>query len=364
MMFDRRLAANFDWTLFTLTISLALIGIIFIFSATREEPASSYYQTQIVWLCLAVFAMLIVIAIDYHYLSLAAPFAYILVNLLLLFLLIFGREVSGARSWIDIGFFKIQPSEIMKFVLILTLSRFYEKFGGDRLTFWTFLFGGLILALPVVLVMLQPDLGTALTYLPILIGMMWITGIRMRTLAVLALIIILVTPLGWTYILKDYQKDRLTTLINPEADPLGAGYQIMQSKIAIGSGKLFGRGLTMGTQSRLKFLPEHHTDFIVSVVGEETGFAGTMFILLLYLLLCLRLFQIAADARDRVGIYLVVGVTSFLVFHALINMGMVVGVMPVTGIPLPLLSYGGSSMISTFLALGLAFNVKMRRLVN
>jgi rod shape determining protein RodA len=363
-MFDRRVAANFDWTLFILTLTLSVIGVLFIFSATREDTAASYHLTQVIWLFLALFAMLIVISIDYHFLSLIAPLAYILLNVMLLFLLIFGREVSGARSWIDLGFFKIQPSEIMKFVLILTLSRFFEKFGGDRLTIWTFLSGAVILGVPMVLVMLQPDLGTALTFMPILIGMIWITGIRMRTLVVLALIVILIAPIGWTYLLKDYQRDRIITFVHPEADPLGAGYQIMQSKIAIGSGQVFGRGLTMGTQSRLKFLPEHHTDFIVSVVGEETGFAGSLVILLLYLLLCMRLFQIAANARDRLGIYLVVGVTSFLVFHVLVNIGMVVGVMPVTGIPLPLLSYGGSSMISTFLALGLAFNVTMRRLVN
>ena len=363
-MFDRRLVANFDWALLLLLVSLSVIGIVFIYSATREDTLNTYYFSQVIWLCLALTAMLVVISIDYHFFGLIAPAAYGILVLMLLYLLFFGKEVSCAKSWIDLGFFKIQPSELMKFVLILVLSRFYEKFGDRHITIGTFISGACILGVPMVLVLLQPDLGTALTYIPIFLGIILITGMRMKTLMVFALIFALIAPVIWIYVMEDYQKRRITTLFNPEADPLGAGYQIVQSKIAIGSGQVFGRGITMGTQSRLKFLPEHHTDFIVAVISEETGFFGSLMILLLYLLLCLRLFDTAETARDRLGMYMVTGVISILVFHILVNIGMVVGMMPVTGIPIPLLSYGGSSMISSFMAFGLALNVRMRRMVN
>jgi rod shape determining protein RodA len=274
-----------------------------------------------------------------------------------------GRWVFGSRRWIRILGVNFQISEFVKLVIILVVARYVSELRSDEVTPRDLLKLGGLVGIPALLVMYQPDLGTGLTYLPVLAAGVLIAGIRWRYLAIIALVGALALPVGW-YFLKDYQRTRLVTFLDPSGDPRGAGYQVIQSKIAVGDGGVWGRGVTRGTQTQLRFLPVPHTDFIFSAFAEEHGFVGVVVVLGLYFLLLMQIVQNARMAPDRAGMYVCMGVAALLLFHVLVNVGMVVGRMPVTGIPLPLMSSGGSNTFSVFMMLGLVNNVRLRRAVS
>jgi rod shape determining protein RodA len=354
---------DFDWFILLLALAIAVVGVVEIHSATQYNRAEKFYIKQIYWIVLGLIMMLAVMSVDYHALAENVPYFYIAAVFSLICVLILGHRVSGSKSWISLGGTSIgQPSEFVKVAVVLSLARFLCEIRTVYLTATDILKGAAIVGLPVFLVLLQPDLGSALTYVPIALAGLFLGGLRPRWIVFCAILSVLVMGLGW-YNLKAYQKDRIYTFLNPERDPLGAGYHSIQSKIAVGSGGIRGKGIGQGSQTKLGFLPERHTDFIFSVVGEELGFIGTISVLSFYSLIIMRSIHIAQTARDKLGIYIIIGAVSLFLFHILVNVGMVVGYMPITGIPLPLMSYGGSSVLSTFILLGLIINVRMRRYV-
>jgi rod shape determining protein RodA len=281
----------------------------------------------------------------------------------LLAVLLVGTRVFGSKRWIIILGFTFQISEFVKLVLILLVARYLTELRTDTLDWRELLKLSGFVGLPMLLVAKQPDLGTALTYLPILAIGVYLAGLRTQYLVVIGLLVVFVVPVSWTF-LHDYQKARLASFLNPDGDPRGTGYQTIQSKIAVGAGGMWGQGVAKGTQTQLRFLPVPHTDFIFSAFAEEHGFIGVVIVLALYFMLIMQIIQNAQTAPDRAGMYICMGVVALLVFHLLVNVGMVVGRMPVTGIPLPLMSAGGSNTLSTFLMLGLVNNVRLRRFVN
>jgi len=277
---------------------------------------------------------------------------------------LFGQKYLGARRWILFpGGFHFQPSEWVKLVLILAIAKYFSDNVKNDPDGQDMAKAGALVGVPMLMVLSQPDLGTALTYLPIAIMGLFLGGMKLRHALVVLAIAGLLMPVGWHF-LKPYQRDRLTSFMEPEADSQGKGYQVIQSLVAVGSGGIFGKGTAQGSQTQGQFLPVPHTDFIFAAFAEEHGFIGAMAVLLLYFIVLMRLTQNAQTAPDRAGTFLVMGVVAVLSFHILVNVGMVVGFMPVTGIPLPLMSYGGSSVLFMFLALGIVMNVRMRRYVN
>jgi rod shape determining protein RodA len=288
---------------------------------------------------------------------------YMLSILTLLAVLLVGTKVFGSRRWIPILGFTFQISEFVKLVLILLVARFLTELRSETLDWQELVKLSGLVFLPMILVVKQPDLGTALTYLPILAIGVYLAGLRREYLVVIGLLAVFVLPVSWNF-LQDYQKARLVSFQYPDRDPRGTGYQTIQSKIAVGAGGMWGQGVAKGTQTQLRFLPVPHTDFIFSAFAEEHGFVGVVIVLALYFVLLMQIIQNAQTAPDRAGMYICMGVVALLVFHLLVNVGMVVGRMPVTGIPLPLMSAGGSNTLSTFLMLGLVNNVRLRRFVN
>jgi len=358
---------DFDWFILFLALAICVVGIVEIHSATQFQKGGKFYlqpmYKQIYWVGLGLFLLVLVVSIDYHSICENVPYIYILSNVALLGVLAIGQRVSGSKSWVAIGAFKIQPSEFVKIAIILTLARFLGEIRTEYLSGRDIIKAGILMGIPFGLVLLQPDLGSAITYVPILVVGLFLGGLRPRWIFTSVILFSLAVGLGW-YNLKDYQKDRIYTFINPESDPLGRGYHAIQSKIAVGSGGVLGKGIGKGSQTNLGFLPERQTDFIFSVIGEELGFIGTLGVLTSFFLIVMRSIHIAQTSRDKLGIYITLGAVSVLLFHIFENIGMVVGIMPITGIPLPLLSYGGSSILSTFVLLGLIINVRMRRYVN
>jgi rod shape determining protein RodA len=358
----RRLLSSFDYLLFTSALLLALLGILGVYSAGLQNPASTAFSRQLLWTGLGLFACFVVFSIDYHYLVDYAFPLYVLSLLLLIAILVFGREINGSKSWIMFAGFQFQPSELVKVVVILMLTRYLSTLNQTYLRHPQLISLAVITMIPVLLVVMQGDLGTALMYFPILAGMMVISGIRMRLVVVAMAIALCLAPIGWLF-LKDYQKQRIRVTFDPDLDPKGIGYQTRQSQIAIGSGGLLGTGIGNGMQSQLGFVPEIHTDFIFALLAEEAGLLGACLVLMLYLCVLSRMIRIGEQARDRAGILIVTGIASLIFCHVVVNVGMTVGVLPAIGIPLPLLSYGGSSAISTYVALGLALNVHYHRFV-
>ena len=362
-MLDKRLLSELDGLTIGLVLLLSLVGVVMIYSAARLL-SGAYCLRQLTWIGVGLAALFLVLLVDYKVLLSLAYYAYFLVVIVLAGLMVSARLVAGTRSWITVGGFRAQPSEIAKIALILVLARLFAEHRGAYVRWPRLMMAVALAAVPVVLVVLQPDLGTALTFLPIVLGALILAGLRRRTIIVSLVLAAAVAAGGWNFVLKDYQKQRLTTLVHPAADTRGAGYQILQSKIAIGSGGLAGKGFLRGSQSQLRFLPARHTDFVLSVVGEEFGFLGIAVVLGLYVLLLIKLFVVAGMARDRAGVYIVFMVALLLAFQFFVNVLMIIGLFPVTGVPLPLLSYGGSSLFSTYLAVGLVLNIKMRRFAN
>ncbi len=354
---------DLDWSLLLITLVICGLGVLQIYSATRDTRWEDAWWKQLIWIGIALGLMWVVTSIDYHTLLGQIPLLYTLAVTALVAVLLAGRLVFGSRRWIKILGVNLQVSEFVKLVIILVVARYVSELSSDEIRPRDLLKLGGLVGIPALLVMYQPDLGTGLTYLPILAVGILIAGVQWRYLAILALVGALTLPIGW-YLLKDYQRQRLVTFLDPSGDPRGAGYQVIQSKIAVGDGGVWGRGVTRGTQTQLRFLPATHTDLIFSSFAEEHGFVGVVVVLGLYFLLLMQIVQNAQMAPDRAGMYVCMGVAALLLFHVLVNVGMVVGRMPVTGIPLPLMSSGGSNMFSVFMMLGLVNNVRLRRFLS
>src|SRR5215471_1653464 len=355
---------DFDWPLFGAALVLSVISLTEIYSATMSVQGESYFLRQLSAVIVGIICVFIFAAIDYHSLSEHIPWIYLGSMGVLVFTLVFGKSIYGTRGWIAIGFVRFQPAELIKIVAVIALARFLSELRGEKyMTLIDILKAGLIFGAPVMLILLQGDLGTSLTFMPALVFGLFIRGIKPSALVALFLCFLFVLPVSWM-LLKDYQKERILTFVNPELDPLGKGYQVMQSKIAIGSGGFWGKGLFKGSQNQLGFLPTRHTDFIFSVVGEELGFSGVIVTLGMLFFIVLRSVHNAQTARDQLGMFIVMGFVAILFFHILENVGMVIGFMPVTGIPLPFLSYGGSSALTAFTGLGLVMSVRRCRYVN
>lgn len=361
---DLRLIFRLNWLLLGLTLMLFAFGLINLYSASafRMEDGltmTSFYRKQLYWGGIGLVGMLAFLLFDYRHLrTLAWPF-FVATLLALVATLIWGRTIMGAQRWLDLGFFNFQASEFAKISLLILTAKLlaleHGKLGWSKL-----LFLGGIGTIPAGLILNQPNLGSALNLLMLMGGMILFRGVQGPVLKVLAVITPALLPLGW-FFLHDYQRQRIIGFLNPSGDPLGAGYHIIQSQIAVGSGQFWGQGFLEGTQSQLRFLPEKHTDFAVAVFGEEWGFAGCLLLLFLFCAFLLTIIRIAAEAKDGFGTLLAVGVFFYFFWQILINMSMVLGMMPVVGIPLPFISYGGTSTVTNFCLVGLALNVSMRR---
>lgn len=362
-MFDRRLITHFNWTYVLLVLLIAVIGIANMYSATSSwtTAVQPVYVKQFYWLGLGLVIIILVCLLDYRHLEYLSFPLYGGNLLLLILVLAIGKTSMGATRWISLAGFNVQPSEIMKIVIIIALARFFsEKAHLRGFNLKELIAPGLLLAVPALLIMKQPDLGTALLILCIGGTMALFAGVQRNAVVFLGLTGLAAAGGGW-FLLHNYQKQRIMTFLSPERDPLGAGYHIIQSKIAVGSGGIDGLGFMKGTQSQLSFLPERHTDFAFSVFAEEWGLIGCLLLLSLYCLIVIWGLHIALRSNDSFGMYLAIGVSAMLFWHIVVNLGMVIGLLPVVGVPLPLFSYGGTSMVTTMTGIGLLMNVGMRR---
>jgi rod shape determining protein RodA len=370
LSFDYKFWRDLDWSLLLIPVALVVMGTVFIYSS---QPEQIYWKKQLVWLCVSLVAMLVFALTDYRKWLRFAPFFYGFMLLMLVAVLLVGTVINGAKAWINFGPFSFQPAELSKLATILMLARFLSQPRRGALSIREIAIAGGIVAVPCALILMQPDTGTALTFFPVLLTMLFLSGLRKRMLAIAVIGAAVAVVLAWGLVLKPYQKERIKmafTLASGQTEKVdtaarrGQGYQSIQSMIAVGSGGAFGKGILQGTQGRLGFLPERHTDFIASILSEETGFAGAISMLFLYSVLIWRLTGIARLSADRFGSLIVMGLAALLVFHIFVNLGMVVGLMPIMGIPLPLLSYGGSALLMMFMSIGLALSIRLRRFVN
>ena len=365
MLLDRRLLENFDWVLFFLVCLLSVIGFFAIYSASISyEKEVFYLQKQILWFIVGLLVMLAATTVNYKTLGNFSLYAHLLVIVLLVLVLFFGTgsAISRVRRWLPIGPFYIQPSEFVKFTLALYLAHYFrDPRRVGEIGFKKLLWPLVVTIVPFVLILRQPDLGTSLLLFAIFIPVIFLAGIRYKVIIVSVVSVLLALPFAWVFLLKPYMKDRILTLINPDRDPLGKGYHIIQSKISVGSGGLWGKGFLEGTQARLGFLPARHTDFIFSVFAEEWGFIGSLALLALYSFFIYWCVRNVGSSKARSGTILTIGITSIFVFHILINIGMVLGLFPVVGMPLPFMSYGGSAMISMMAGVGILLNIRMRK---
>jgi len=362
-MFDRRLIENFNWGLLGLICFIGGFGLTVLYSSDTagEAAARILFSKQLIWFGAGSVLMIACFLFNYKHLDRWAHFIYGACIVLLICVPLFGKYVGGARRWLALGPVSVQPSELAKLAVIIILSRYYSRvINAEGLTFRNLIPPMLYTLVPFVLILRQPDLGTAMLIL-IIAGMMTIfVKIERRTLLGIFSFGALSVPVVW-YFLKGYQKQRILTFLDPDRDPLGTGYHIIQSKIAIGSGMMFGKGYLKGTQNALSFLPEQHTDFIFSVLAEEWGFIGASVMILLFFLLVVRGLHVAYGCREPFGTVLAVGLSAMLFSQIVINIAMVMGLMPVVGVPLPLVSYGGSSVASVMAAAGILLNISMRR---
>ncbi|MBM4335770.1 MAG: rod shape-determining protein RodA [Deltaproteobacteria bacterium] len=364
---DRRLIQNFEWPLFTMALLVAGIGIVNLVSASPDQTASGLPGTalrQLAWLGIGVVLMLATLVPDYRTLErFAFPF-YVLVVALLVGVFFGGRVVNGSRRWLDLGPLNLQPSELAKLAMILVFARILaRRSSASPVGLRDLIVPAVLIAIPAALIVKQPDLGTTLVVCIVSASFLVLTRVRVFSFVLLAAIGVVGATVGWFYFLHDYQKERVFTFLDPERDPLGTAYHAIQSQIAVGSGGLFGKGFGLGSQSQLDFLPEQQTDFVFSVLGEEWGFVGSAVVLALYLGILIRGLMIAHSSKDSFGSYLAVGIVALFFWAGLINVGMVIGVVPVVGVPLPMLSYGGSALLTCMIAIGLLMNVSMRRYV-
>ena len=363
--FDTRV----DWLLLATVAALLGIGLLLIYSATFRVSVYrqvNFFERQLIWVFLGFIIMFLISKVDYHFWGRIGYGLYLGGICFLLVVLIRGRIILGAQRWLEIKFSStlqqigFQPSELIKLVLIVILARLAVN-NSRRIDSWPILAKGLcLLFIPVVLILKQPDLGTAILSSITGICMLYLMGIRLRKIARVILVWALSSPVVW-FLLKNYQRERIRIFLNPYKDPLGSGYSMIQSRLAIGSGGFSGKGWLSGAQTQLDFVPEHHTDFIFAVLGEEWGYLGCLLVLFLYLILILRVFRIAINSKDRFGMFFGAGIGMIFAFHMVINIGVVIGILPITGLPLPFLSYGGSSLISFMIAIGILQNINSRR---
>ena len=361
-----RMLPGVDWMLLGVTLALLLCGIITLWGATRNVeqaglwPPPGFALKQMQWAALGCCGMVALAFVDYRKLRVAAWVAYGLLALVLIAVLLFGQKVNGARSWFNFGPLKLQPSEPSKLIVIFVLADYLSrralKFRGLRHT----IVPGLIVLLPMGLILLQPDFGTAATFIPITAAMFWVAGLRKRIFLLFICLGVAGAISGYTH-LKPYQKDRLLAFANPEADSRGRGYNVIQAKTALGSGQMLGKGWGEGTQTRFKFLPEFHTDFIFPTVGEQFGLVGCVTVLGLLLFFIWRLARLAQATQDLMGVLILTGILAMICTHITLNVGMTIGLLPVTGLPLPFFSYGGSFMLLCLTAVGLALGIGARR---
>lgn len=359
--FFRRLDAN----LIFIMIALNIIGLINLYSATHGVTLSSQttlFWQQLVWLTFGWTLFLSLTLIDYSFFKRAGYIFYAINLIALALVLVVGKISYGAQRWIDLGFFRYQPSETMKLVLVFALAKFLsKKSSSDGLGFVDLIIPTLLTLVPVALTIKQPDLGTGLLLLAVFVSMVLFVKVKSSILIFVIVSGMIAAPIVWSFGLKSYQKERVLTFLSPGKDPRGAGYNSNQSKIAVGSGKIVGKGFRKGTQSQLEFLPERHTDFIFSVLSEEHGFVGSMTTVTLFMILLFMCARIASQARDRFGVLVAVGAASVIFWHVFVNICMVIRLLPIVGVPLPLLSYGGSTMITTMACLGIISSVAYRK---
>lgn len=361
--FDRRLLQNFDWVMLLMLLLVGGMALINLYSSTHiaERGASPIFYKQLIFFAVGLVLLLLILLQDYQKVVKIGYAFYGVILVLLLYTLLFVKPILGAQRWIDLGFFNLQPSEPAKLALILVLAGCYANTdapNGYRLR--DLIKPGMLVVLPFVLIAKQPDLGTALICAIIFVSMTLYVRLRWGTLAILSSAALGCVFVGWKFLLKDYQRKRIETFLNPEADIMNHGYQIMQSKIAVGSGKIFGKGFLEGTQGHLQFLPEKHTDFAFAVWAEEWGFAGALFFLGCYFFLLVWGVNVAMSAKDKLGSILAFGCVMLIFWQAVINLCMIMGFLPVVGVPLPIFSYGGSSLLTNMAAIGLIMSVRMR----
>jgi rod shape determining protein RodA len=360
----RGFARDFDWPMLLIVLIVSGVGVVQIFSATRGTSFQDAWWKQVIYIGMGLILMWIVTAVDYHNLIDRANVLYGAAIVGLVAVLVIGKTVLGGKRWIPVpGGFNLQVSEFAKLVILLIVARQLARFSSDVLELRDLLRIVVLVAIPMGLIAAEPDLGTALTYLPILLIGVFLAGMRWQYWASIVVVAVVLVPLGFHF-MKDYQRNRILTFLDPDLDPRGSGYQLIQSRISVGAGGMWGKGVTKGSQTQLGFLPIPHTDFIFSAFAEEHGFVGVIVVLSMYFVLLMQIVQNAQTAPDRAGMFVCMGVAALLLFHLLVNVGMVVGRMPVTGIPLPLMSYGGSSLWTVFMMLGLVNNVRLRRFVN
>jgi rod shape determining protein RodA len=361
---------DYDWWLLAILATICALGVIEIYSATHGSSLAGMHMKQIRWLAIGFVAMFALSRLDYHLILDQAPILYLLGVTALVAVLLVGHTRFGAKRWIPFfGGEVFQVSELVKLIIIIVLARFFAEVRSDELSLRDLIKAGLLVGLPLALILKQPDLGTALVLVPLLVVGAYLGGLQWQHAAIFSLAGILLIgsvfyPPVSRHILKPYQRERITSFLHPEEDAKGSGYQLLQSEIAVGSGGFWGKGFGKGSQNQLGYIPVRYSDFIMSAWAEEQGFKGVLLALGLYMALLLRLVQNAQRAKDRAGMFLVMGVAAALGFHVLVNVAMVIGYMPVTGIPLPLMSYGGSATLFVFLAIGLVMNVRIRRFVN
>lgn len=361
---DRSKWRNIDFTLVAMTMLLCAIGVIAIYSANLHNDSPhlhDLYLRQIYWIGISFAAMLMTMIIDYRVIERMAYPLYAIGLISLILVETTGHIGGGSQRWLSFGGFNLQPSELMKIVMIILIARVMDDVEKDGdLGFRELALPLVFVAIPFLLVARQPDLGTALIYVILFVSIALFTGIARNVIIKISITLAVMAPIFWV-LLKPYQKKRILTLLNPEADPMGQGYHIIQSKIAIGSGGFFGKGAFAGTQSKLNFLPAKHTDFIFSVVAEEVGFIGSIILIALFFIFVMRLLETALHSKDKFGSLVALGVCAMITFNMLYNVGMTMGLFPIVGIPLPFISYGGSALLTNFIAIGLVLNVSLRR---
>ena len=360
---------DYDWWLIAILLTICTLGVLEIYSATHGSALEGMPSKQVRWLLIGFILMFVISRVDYHVILEQSWILYLLGLAALIAVLLVGHTRFGAKRWIPVLGEFLQVSELVKLIIIIVLARFFAEVRTEELCLWDLVKAGIVIGVPLGLILKQPDLGTALVLVPLFVVGAFLAGLKWQHAAVFGLAgVMLVGAVFYApvsrRILKPYQRERITSFLHPEEDAKGSGYQLLQSKIAVGSGGFWGKGFRHGTQNQLGYIPVRYSDFIMSAWAEEQGFKGVLVALGLYMALLLRLVQNAQRAKDRAGMFLVMGVAAALGFHVLVNVAMVIGAMPVTGIPLPLMSYGGSATLFVFLAIGLVMNVRIRRFVN
>lgn len=350
----------FDLFMFTSSILLLVLGLLMIYSTTLSSP-SNLMPRQLIYGILGLAIFFFLAFFDYRNFKKATWWLYLVILVALVVVWFVGRNIRGSTRWIDLGIFRIQPAEFAKLVMVIIMAKFLDQSGEKLKNFRYVILSGIYIAIPTALILIEPDLGSALVVFFTWFAMLMVSRMNKKHLLILVAVILLLGTAGWFFVLQPYQKTRVYTFLNPSQDPRGSGYNVLQSIIAVGSGGLYGRGVGRGFQSQLKFLPERQTDFIFASTAEELGLLGSLFILAMFFILLYRIIKTAQRSRDNFGMYLSLGIFFMLLVQIVINIGMNIGILPVTGIPLPFLSFGGSSLLTTFAALGLAESVVARQ---